>query len=373
MKKIKVLFALPNLKTAGSGREMLNIVERLDKDVFEAWVGVQEAGGPLFDEIISKRIPVVVQPFKTEEKLNLLTKIRKAKKYAKDFKPMDFNIWQSFNWSSDFSEAFTARWAGAKYLYVKKNMNWGRKAWTTKSMLSSGIIARNTTMLETFFSSKKYRKKVHLIHGGVDTMKFKPQFDMSARQQFGIPDNAFLLVNVAQLVRSKDHVTLINALSRVPEVHLVIAGAERDVDYKEELKSIIEEKQLINRVHFAGSITDINNLLNAANAFVLSTSTYLGHEEGSPVAVLEAMAAGVPCIVSNVAGNRDLIENEKTGLVFKVGNVDALADCIREYVSKPTYSKKLAEKAMDKVYSEYTIEHEVRNFEEVYKKLMRYK
>lgn len=371
MKKIKVLFTLPNLKTAGSGREMLNIVERLDKNIFEAWVGVQQAGGPLFDEIIAKKIPVVVQPFMVHESVPFIQKIRTAKKLSKDFKELQFDIWQSFNWSSDFSEAFVARWSGAKYVYVKKNMNWGRKAWTTKSMLSSAIIARNKTMLETLFA-KKFKKKVYYITGGVDTQKFIPGFDMSARKEYGIPDNAFLISCIAQIVRSKDQVTLVRAVAKVKDVYLILAGASRDKEYQADLEALIKKEGVSDRVRFAGAIESVNGLLNASNAFALTTSEFLGHEEGCPVSVLEAMAAGVPCIVSDVAGNRDLIEHDKTGLVFKPEKVDQLADCIREFISKPTYARTLAEQALDKAYLKHTVEREVKDFERVYKKLMRY-
>lgn len=371
MKKIKVLFALPNLKTAGSGREMLNIVEQLDKNVFEAWVGIQEVGGDLFDEVIAKKIPIVVQPFLAKENLNLIQKIRKAKGLAKDFKSLEFDIWQSFNWSSDFSEAFVARWSGAKYVYVKKNMNWGRKAWKTKSMLSSAIVARNTTMQETFLASKGVKRKTHLIQGGVNTDVYKPSFDMSARAEYNIPDKALLFSCVANLVRPKDHQTLIKAVAKVPEAYIIIAGAVKDEDYKTELEALIKEHKLSDRVKIVGAYADVNKLLNASNGMILSTSTYGGHEEGCPVAVLEAMAAGTTCIVSDVAGNRDLIQHGKTGLVFKPENVDGLADCMREFIQKPSYPKELAEKALDSVYGKYTVQREAKQFEDLYRKLMR--
>lgn len=371
MKKIKVLFTLPNLVTAGSGREMLNIVERLDKNIFEAWVGVQEVGGELFDEVIAKKIPIVVQPFLAEEQLNLINKIRKAKAYAKDFKALDFDIWQSFNWSSDFSEAFVARWAGAKYVYVKKSMNWGRKAWKTKSMLSTAVVARNSTMMETFLATKNLKRKVHMIPGGVDTEVFKPAYDMSARAALGINDKAIMICCVAQIVRSKDQATLIKAVAKVDDVQLVLAGAVRDDGYKTELDELIKKLGVQNRVQFTGAYNDVNKLLNASNGFVLPTSTYAGHEEGCPVAVLEAMASGTTCVISDVAGSRDLIQHGKTGLVFKPEKVDALADCIREFILKPSYPKELAEHALDKVYADYTIDKEVKRFEALYKKIMK--
>lgn len=372
MKKIKVLFALPNMTTAGSGREMLNIVERLDRNTFEPWIGIQEIGGALFDEVIAKKLPVIVQPFLVKENVNLINKIRQSRKNAKDYKSLNFDIWQSFNWSSDFSEAFVARWSGAKYVYVKKNMNWGRKAWKTKSMLASEIVTRNTTMQETFFADKKYRRKVHLIPGGVDTDVFKPAFDMSARTELGIPEKAIMLSCVAHIVRSKDQATLIKAVAKVPEAYLVIAGAAKDQDYKQELEALIKKLNVQERVKMVGSYPDVNKLLNASNALVLPTSTYLGHEEGCPVSVLEAMAAGTTCIVSDVAGSRDLITHGKTGLVFKPENIDQLADCIREFILKPSYPKELAERALDKVYAEYTIQREVKRFEDLYKRMMRH-
>lgn len=372
MKKIKVLFTIPNFKTAGSGREMLNIVEQLDKDIFEPWVGVQETGGELFDEVIKKRIPIVVQPFMAQESDSLIVKIRKAKSLSKDFKGLGFDIWQSFNWSSDFSEAFVARWSGAKFVYVKKNMNWGRKAWKTKTMLSSAVVARNSTMLSSFFASKKYKRKVSLISGGVDIDVFKPEIDQSLRKKLNVPDTAVLGCCTAHIVRSKNIETLIKSIAKVSDAYIIIAGAIRDDAYYEELQQLTVQLNLKDRVGFVGKYDNVNALLNISNFFVLPTNKYKGHEEGCPVAVLEAMATGTPCIVSDVAGNTDLIEHEKSGLVFKADNVDSLAYSIRELISKPTHAKVLSETAIDKIYSQHTIQHEAKAFEALYKTMMKY-
>ena len=162
-----------------------------------------------------------------------------------------------------------------------------------------------------------------------------------------MPDDAFLVSSVAQIVRSKDLASLIRAVAKVDKVHLLLmAGAVRDEDYKEELDSLIRQHNLQDRVKFIGSTNNVNRLLNASNAFVLSTSTHGGHEEGCPVSVLEAMASGTTCIVSAVAGNRDLIEHGKTGLVFKPERVEQLADCIRELISKAQLCKAAGRKSI---------------------------
>lgn len=369
VKKIKVIFTIPNFTTAGSGREMLNIVEHLDKELFEVWIGVQSGGGKLFDEVIARHIPIVVQPFLLPENLPLLLKTKRARDLARDFKPLNFDVWISFNWSSDYSEAIVARMAGAKFVYIKKNMNWGRKAWKTKSLLAAAIIARNKKMLDTFFAGKAFKKKTEYITGGVDTSVFKPTFDMSVRRDLGIPDNAYLVSCVANIVRSKDQATLIKAVRKIDKAWLVLAGSDHDKEYKAELQKLVDKYQLNDRVIMTGNYSNINGLLNASNVFVLPTSEYGGHEEGCPVAVLEAMAAGVPCIVSNVAGNTDLIVHGKNGQVFKPGVVDALADCIRELILKPSYPKELAMKALDTVFKHHRIEQEAMQFEALIKKL----
>ena len=62
-KKVRILFTIPNFITAGSGREMMNIIDRLDKEIFEPYICVQQEGGRLFDEAKVKGYHVLVQPF----------------------------------------------------------------------------------------------------------------------------------------------------------------------------------------------------------------------------------------------------------------------------------------------------------------------
>src|SRR5206468_8826907 len=77
-----------------------------------------------------------------------------------------------------------------------------------------------------------------------------------------------------------------------------------------------------------------------ADAFVLPSQT-----EGHPKALLEAMSAGVPCVASNVGGNRALIEQGSTGLLFDVGDRQALADALGRLLGDPASAAALGERA----------------------------
>ena len=166
MAKTKILYTLPNVTTAGSGREMINIVERLDKSLFEPTVCIQKEGGSLAQELIRKGYTVMVSPFNAEGK-NKANALFVIIKLGLHFRRYGFRLWHSFHWSSDFTEALVARLAGATFLYTKKNMNWSRRAWKVKTRLAHWVIARNTSMLQRFFDSGSFRRKVTFIPGEI--------------------------------------------------------------------------------------------------------------------------------------------------------------------------------------------------------------
>ncbi len=164
MRKVKILFAIPDLDSTTEGRAMLNIIEGIDKKVFEPWIAVEKGGGELFDEVIAKGYPIIVEPFLGSGNRGFIETYIQAKKTAKVFKDHSFDIWQSFNSSSDYAEALVAKAAGAMYVYVKGDMDWGTKAWVIKSSLAKRIVARNNRQIERLFSSKRLIKKTLLIH-----------------------------------------------------------------------------------------------------------------------------------------------------------------------------------------------------------------
>ena len=100
------------------------------------------------------------------------------------------------------------------------------------------------------------------------------------RGRYNIPEDAFVVCCVAQMVRVKDHVTLVRAIIDLPDTYLLLAGAERDEVYASELRKLVIDNNLEERVFFLGPVGDINTVLSAADLFVLPTTNIHGHEEG---------------------------------------------------------------------------------------------
>lgn len=362
MKKINILFSIPNFITAGSGREMFNIIENLSKDFFSITIMVEKEGGNLFEEAKQKGYSIVVNN-EINKNQSFLKTFNESLKIAKWIKKYDFDIWQSFHWSGNYQEALISRLANIKYIYVKKNMNWNKK-WILKSILSNKIVARNTTLLDTHFNSFLFKNKATLITGGVDLLKFKKLIidENYYRIKYSISENFKIISCIAQVLPIKNQLLLVKSVAEIENTVLFLAGRPDDKRYYKEIESYVKEHSLQNRVFLLGSVSDTVLLLNCSSIFVLPTNKLYGHQEGCPVALIEAMACGLTCVASNVAGNIDLIKNDSNGYIFKNEDRKDLVDKINLAIKFP--------KTNENSIEYYNIIRESKDFEKLYKALI---
>lgn len=145
------------------------------------------------------------------------------------------------------------------------------------------------------------------------------------RDELGIPLGAKHLLNIGELIPRKNQETLIRAVSKIDGIYLTIAG--KGVLYNE-LSALITELGVVNRVKLLGYRSDISELCKACDIFAFSS-----FHEGLPVSVMEAMASGLPCVVSRIRGNTDLID-EKGGVLFDPHSVDECVASLRDLLEK---------------------------------------
>ena len=169
---------------------------------------------------------------------------------------------------------------------------------------------------------------VKVIHNGVlmsDPVQDRPTW----RKRLGIPAGSFVAAMVANLHGNKDHRTLLYAWHRVltflrddgaPAPVLLLAG-RFDGDLVHELKAIAFDLDLSKSVRFLGKVDDITGLLMASDLCVHSSK-----HEGLPNGVLEAMAAGLPVVASDIMGIREALGAENLRYLAAAGNSAALAD-----------------------------------------------
>jgi len=337
----------------------MNIIERIDKEVFDVSIHLRQEGGGLFNEAISKGYTIFIR----DTNYNIIS-IKGFLGLIKDilyFKKLKFDIWQSFDWSSSYVEPLIAKLSGSKFIYLKKNMNSGRRSWDIKYHLSDWIIARNSVMVQSFL--KPYHTKVSLIKGAVDTDVFCP-----SEAQVRKSNDIINIVCIAQIVRVKGQDLLIKAIKSIPNVQLNLVGAFRDLSYKGELEKLINDLELNSRVVLLGSSLNIPLLLHESDIFVLPTSRIGGHEEGSPVALLEAMAVGLVCVGSNVAGTSDIIDDGKNGFLFEPDMADSLKEALHNAINSVNNTD-LKANARATILKEHRLSYEASQFDSTYRNL----
>lgn len=364
-----VLFTIPNFITAGSGRAMLNIIERLDRTRFQAAVCVLKKGGDLDAEVLRLGCQLMEAPFVIPARPYLSLPMR-ARRAAAPFRKHRFQLWHSFHYTSDYTEPLVARFAGAKaWVFTKKNMGWKDRAWRVRSLLASRIVALNTDMNTEFFGSRCYRSKSRLVPRGVVTERFQASATSHSllRQQCGLRNDSIVVGCVGHLVPVKGHPTLLQALARVPGMVLFIAGRPMDEEYTAAMHKLVGESDLEDRVHFLGGVSDVPGLHAELDIFAFPSRM---PGEGCPVALLEAMSCGKPCVATDIPGSRDLIEHGKSGLLVPPENPEALAAALRRLAESPSLRRELGAAARQRVLDRYTIEHEVAAHEALYAEIL---
>jgi glycosyltransferase involved in cell wall biosynthesis len=366
--KIKVLFTIPNFNTAGSGKALLNLASGLNPEKFEAHIACQSDAGAFFEVVRNSGVPVHVFDYLPKSR-PLHKMLLDCWRVSRTFKKINPHIIHSFNYSDNYTEGLAARLAGVKWVFTKKNMSWGGgsgRGWQWRSALAARIALQNTDMQKQFYPNSA---KTTLIPRGVNVAQFEAQQPkMEIREAMNTPMDARIIICVANMVPVKGVELLIRAFSNLaaanPLWHLWLIGDINSV-YGQQLVALSEKHHLTNRIHFSGKQPNVREYLDHAEIFVLPTKDE-GRREGSPVALLEAMANGKVVIGSAVPGVKDQMARFKENQ-FEPGNWEDLRDKLWILMKKSTNENKLiGEIFKNHVAENYSIALEIERHEEFY-------
>ncbi len=360
----RVLYTIPNLDTAGSGAALLALAGALDHDRYAPTIAVGERRGtPLEKQVETAGIELVEAPVTVSAKPypTLPLRVRRTGRRA----PRGHDLWHSFHYLDDYTEPLVARSAGCRrWVFTKKNMSWGGRAWRARARLARGVITQNPTMVDDFFAD--HRGPVRVVPPGVDVEHFTPGPDRSWRTKLGLGEDDVLVAHVAQLLPNKNQRHLVEALARTPDrVHLVLAGRPLDEAYAAEVEATARELGVAGRTHLVGGVDDVASLLQAADVFAFAST-----DEACPVAVLEAMSAGLPVVVSDIPGTRHLVTDGRDGLRFPVGGVAVLAAGLAHLADDPVRRRALGEAARRRVVESFTVDREAEGYQAFYDEVL---
>lgn len=201
---------------------------------------------------------------------------------------------------------------------------------TAETFLARYTDAQITINREDFAAAQKFplRGKAYYVPGiGVDVKKISSvQVDRATkRAELGIPQDAFVFISVGELNENKNHSTVIRALARtdIPNSYYLICGEGK---LKQQHFELAQKLGISEKVKLLGFRTNVSEILRACDCFVFPS-----FREGLSVSLMEAMAAGLPCIASRIRGNVDLLPDSR--YLFEASDESTLCQLMQDAVN----------------------------------------
>ena len=197
------------------------------------------------------------------------------------------------------------------------------------------------------FAKKHFQhQRIFYLPGiGIDVDRFSkaPDCAIDFHNLFHLRKDEKVMISVGEMTVNKNHRTIIKALtlSQLGNVHYMIVGSGV---CRTRLEEYAARLNVSDRVHFLGYRNDIASLLHASDVFVFPS-----YREGLPVALMEAMAAGVPIVASRIRGNVDLVEDGVNGFLCDPEDAADFADKIQTLLKEPELAQKFRTHSLEKI------------------------
>ncbi|WP_318839847.1 glycosyltransferase family 4 protein [Providencia sp. PROV103] len=238
------------------------------------------------------------------------------------------------------------------------------------SMCGNKLICLHETDKEIAIQKLKVKSNdIYIIPNGVDVKKYTPpsiENKQLYRKSLNLSKDDIVIGMTGRLWLQKNPIFLLeNMLPLLIEnknIKILFVG---DGELKKELEKLISIYDLSKQVYLLGWRNDIDRILQSIDIFTLPSKW-----EGMPLAILEAQSSGLPCIVSNITGNNNLVSNNIDGFIF---NLEPNSEEFRDKIKKLIYNKelrmKLGIKSREKVILHHSIEQRIQKIEMIYDEL----
>jgi L-malate glycosyltransferase len=362
----KILHIVEDLKVGGLEKILASIVLALDKTKYDVQVWCLARGGDIAQELIEKGISVRI--LKMESYYNPLNIVRLGL-------AMNRERFQLIHTHGYFAGTFgrlaailarlpviIAHVHGTDYDYSKRNLMIERflSYFTDRIICISHAVERFITVNEGIRS-----EKTCLIYNAVATPDYflNDHLRKEVRASLGLDVEAIVIAIVASLTANKGHGILLTAFKEAfrshPSIRLLIVG---DGPLRKQLEMATRQLMMDQAVVFTGIRQDVFSLLQTSDIFVLPSQD----REGLGVALIEAMAVGLPVIGTNLGGIPEVIEDGENGFLVSPRNPEQLAEALKKLVNDQTLRTGMGLRGRQMYEEKFTLPRMIRQIETLY-------
>lgn len=368
-KKIKVLETIRQGKIGGGESHVLDLVEELDKSIFEPVV-LSFTAGPMIDRLKAMGIKTYV--VHTEKPFDV-TKWQQVKQILID---EQIELVHAHGTRANSNVFWAASQLKLPVVYTVHGWSFHPDQNPLVRFVrvkSEKFLAQraNVTICVSDNNQRDALKEFKLpnsivIKYGINLKKFNPQNTFKdVRAEYGIDDHTTVVGYIARITVQKDPFTLMKAIAKVPQalnVKFLVIG---DGDLKPNMLKLAKELGIESRIIFSNFRQDVPDVLNAIDIYCLPSLW-----EGLPIGLLEAMAMKKAIVASAVDGTKEVITDGKNGLLVSPQSPDALAAALTMLISDPALVDTFGEKAYEVMKEQFSVASMSRKVERIYTNLL---
>ncbi len=361
--KLRVCFIIPTLDQGGAEKQLSLLSRGLDRDAFEAIVIVLTHTGPREQELVDSGIEI--HHINKRAKLDPFAWLR-LRRLLRKLKPDIVHTWL---FAANAYGRIAALFANVPVILGSERSvdPWknGLQFWIDRLLAkrTHGITANSQGTIDFYHDHGIDKKWFELIPNGIEPFAPNTMSRSQACAEMGVPLDKRIILSVGRLWAQKGYKDLLWAaeLLRVmrEDICYVIIGDGPD---RERLELYRDNIRGASQIFFLGHRTDARELLPHCD-ILWNGSLY----EGQSNVILEAMQAGVAVIASDIPGNRELIEQDRTGLLYPVGNVDELTRMTNQILNDETRRKSMTTNAQQHIMKEHSVEQMISRHENLYR------
>ncbi len=216
------------------------------------------------------------------------------------------------------------------------------------------------------FNLKKNGQKYYVPGVGINLKDFfdNAEIKIHKRRELGFPEDAIILISVGELNSNKNNKIIIEALKAINslKLHYILCG---EGNKRKELEENVLKYGLQKDVHFLGYRNDVKELYIASDIFVMSS-----YREGLSRSIMEAMASGLPGIVSNIRGNNDLIIDGKQGYLCMPNDVNEYISAISSLVEDEKTRFRMSQEVLEQI-KHFKNDVVIQKYKEIYEEVIK--
>lgn len=362
---LKVVHIIPTLDQGGAEKQLCLLSAHLDRSRFETHVVVLTHSGPREETLRAHDVPVHL--INKRGKFDPLG-LSRLKAKLLELRPDIVHTWL---FAANSYGRIAARSVGVPVIIAGERCVDPWKGWWQLEidrwlLNTTTAVVTNTSAVTQFYAKKKLPvDRFVVIPNAVEPPTFPPLSRAEVCKRLRIEPRGKLVMSIGRLWPQKGYRDLIwcGELLHVAfqDVWYVIVG---DGPERARLMHYRDQVRGDDSVRFVGERTDALELLSGADC-LWNGSLY----EGQSNTILEAMSLGIPVVASDIPGNRDLVEHEKTGYLFKLGDIAALTRQTNHLLSSPELASALGAAGRERALNEFSVERMVDRHAELYERL----